>query len=107
MALAYEQNTDLAFNTEVLKQAANRYDELAKDIREITSELDNLILDLRDKGWTTSAGKIFYEMTKTNWSQNMEKYAALLETMGNILKESADKYDELMNDYVRKTKVKE
>lgn len=105
MALAYESNTDLAFDTLVLKQAANDYARVAEELRTMAGNLDDLILNLKDSGWTTPAGTAFYEMTNTNWSKNIEKYAALLETLETILNEAADDYDELMSSYVRTTKV--
>lgn len=105
MALAYENNTDLAFDTEVLRQAARDYSKVADELRKMSQNLDTLILRLKSSGWTTPAGTAFYEMTETNWSQNIEKYAALLDTLENILNDAALDYDNLMSDYVRKTKV--
>lgn len=105
MALAYEGNTDLAFDTSVLKSAAKEYENVAKELRKMAADLDVLIKNLKDKGWTTPAGTAFYEMTDTNWSKNIEKYAALLDTLNNILKNAAVDYDDLMTDYVRRTKV--
>ncbi|MGN0316974.1 MAG: WXG100 family type VII secretion target [Lachnospira sp.] len=105
MAIAYEKNTDLAFDTEVLRQAARDYGEIATDLRKMSTDLDDLILKLKNSGWTTPAGTAFYEMTETNWSKNIEKYASLLDTLENILKDAASDYDTLMTDYVRTTKV--
>lgn len=105
MAIAYERNTDLAFDTGVLRQAAGDYGKIATELRKMSTDLDTLILKLRDSGWTTPAGTAFYEMTETNWSKNIEKYAALLDTLEEILKDAAEAYDSLMTDYVRKTKV--
>ena len=105
MALAYERNTDLAFDTAVLKQAAKDYGEVATELRSMSTTLDNLISNLKDSGWTNPAGTAFHEMTQTNWSNNIEKYASLLDTLGTILTDAARDYDGLMTDYVRKTKV--
>lgn len=105
MSLAYEGNTDLAFDTVVLRQAAADYAKVADELRKMSSDLDGLIQQLKDKGWTTPAGTAFYEMTNTNWSQNINKYASLLDTLESILKDAATDYDGLMSDYVRKTKV--
>lgn len=105
MAIAYERNTDLAFDTGVLRQAARDYGKIAAELRKMSADLDNLILNLKNSGWTTPAGSAFYEMTETNWSKNIEKYASLLDTLENILNDTAADYDNLMSDYVRKTKV--
>ena len=105
MALAYERNTDLAFDTSVLRTAAREYEDVAKELRGMATGLDNLIKNLKDSGWTTPAGTAFYEMTETNWSKNIEKYASLLDTLNSILKNAADDYDGLMTDYIRTTKV--
>lgn len=105
VAIAYEANTDLAFDTEVLKKAAGEYKEVASDLRTIASKLDTLLSQLKDSGWTTPAGTSFHEMTQTNWGENIEKYASLLDSLNNILVKAANEYDELMVDYVRNTKV--
>jgi WXG100 family type VII secretion target len=105
MAIAYEKNTDLAFDTAVLRQAAQDYGQVAADLRKMCKELDALITNLKNSGWTTPAGTAFYEMTEVNWQGNIEKYASLLDTLQNILNKAASDYDALMSDYVRRTKV--
>lgn len=105
MAIAYERNTDLAFDTTVIRQAASDYGNIADELRNMSKELDGLISRLKDSGWTTPAGTAFYEMTETNWSNNIEKYASLLDTLEAILNDAASDYDGLMADYVRRTKV--
>lgn len=105
MGIAYEGNTDLAFDTNILKKAAGEYKNVAKGMREMSLKLDSLLVDLKNDGWTTPAGTAFYEMTRTNWEKNIEKYAALLDTLNNILIRAASEYDNLMTDYVRTTKV--
>lgn len=105
MSIAYERNTDLAFDTYVLRQAAGDYGDIADELRHMSSQLDELILRLKSSGWTTPAGTAFYEMTETNWSENIEKYASLLDTLENILNEAATDYDNLTTDYIRRTKV--
>lgn len=105
MALAYEGNTDLAFDTSVLKQAGKDYADIAVELRSMAKELDKLIQNLKDKGWTTPAGTAFYAMVDTNWSKNIEKYAALLDTLKKILDDAVTQYDDLATDYIRKTKV--
>ena len=105
MAIAYESNTDLAVDPGVLRQAANDYGKIADELRKMSTDLDDLILKLKNSGWTTPAGTAFYEMTETNWAKNIEKYASLLDTLESILKDAADDYDSLLTDYVRKTKV--
>lgn len=105
MALAYESNTNLAFDTVVLRQAAKNYGRVADTLRKMSSELNMQIMQLKDSGWTTSAGTAFYEMTQTNWEENIKKYASLLDTLEQILTDAASDYDSLMSDYVRATKV--
>ena len=83
MAIAYEGNTDLAFDTGVLRKAAREYKEIATELRGLSSDLDRLLQTLKDSGWTTPAGTAFYEMTNTNWEKNIEKYANLLDTLNN------------------------
>ena len=106
MAIAYESNTSLAFDTGVMRKAAKEYSGVATELRTMATKLDTLLKQLKGDGWTTPAGKAFYEMTETNWKENIEKYASLLDTLQKILNESATEYDNLMVDYVRTTKVK-
>ena len=106
MAIAYEGNTDLAFDTGVLRKAAGEYKQIASDLRDMSSKLDSLLSGLQSRGWTTPAGTAFYEMTNTNWEKNIEKYASLLDTLDGILIKAADEYESLMSSYVRTTKVK-
>lgn len=105
MAIAYENNTSIAFDTDVLKNAAKEYGNIAVELKEMASQLDELISNLKDSGWTTPAGTAFYEMMDTNWSQNIGKYASLLETLQKILTSAATQYEGLMKDHVRVTKV--
>lgn len=106
MAIAYEGNTDLAFDTGILRKAAGEYKQVATDLRTMSSKLDKLLQGLKDSGWTTPAGTAFYEMTNTNWKKNIEKYASLLDTLNSILIKASGEYEGLMTDYVRNTKVK-
>lgn len=106
MSVAYESNTSLAFDTSAMKNAAREYKEVAMELRMMASRLDILLVRLKKKGWSTPAGTAFYGMIKTNWEENIEKYASLLETLNNILLKSAKEYEELMVDYVRTTKIK-
>ncbi len=106
MAIAYEGNTDLGFDTGVLRQAAREYKDVAADLRRMSSDLDKLLTGLKDSGWTTPAGTAFHKMTSVNWEKNIEKYASLLDTLNEILTKAACEYDTLMTDYVRVTQVK-
>lgn len=105
MAIAHESNTSLAFDTRVLKKAAKDYSEVATDLREMATELDTLLQQLEASGWTTPAGTAFHDMTNTNWKQNIEKYAALLDTLNSILVRAADEYEDLVDNHINKTKV--
>lgn len=105
MAIAYEGNTDLAFDTGVLKKAAREYQKTSDELRQMAEELDRLLAQLKESGWTTPAGTAFYEMTQANWRKNIEKYAALLETLNDILIKASEEYEGLVTDYIRTTKL--
>lgn len=106
MALENEKNTNLAFDTETLKDCAEKYGDIAKELREMAKKLDNCLSELVKSGWTTPAGEQFYKLTETNWNENIEKYAALLETLEKILKEAARDYDNLSAGHIEKTVLK-
>lgn len=106
MALAYEGNIDLAFDTGILRKAADNYQKIAVDLRNMAEKLDSLLATLKDSGWTTPAGTAFYNMTNTNWEKNIKKYADLLDTLKDILIKTAMEYETLIIDYARNTTVK-
>jgi len=60
---------------------------------------------LSESGWTTPAGTAFHKMTQTNWKNNIEKYADLLDTLDDILVQASKKYDDLVVNYIEKTKL--
>ncbi len=105
MAIAYEGNTDLAFDTSILRKAAGEYKQVAAELRSMSKKLDLLLSAMKDSGWTTPAGTAFYAMTNTNWEKNIEKYASLLDTLNGILIKAAGEYEDLVTDYVGTTKV--
>ncbi len=105
MALAHEGNTDLAFDTTVLRDYGNRYAEIAKSLRSMASKLDDCLQELEDSGWTTPAGTAFHKMAQTNWEDNIEKYADLLDTLKDILDQASKKYDNLVTNHIEKTKI--
>lgn len=105
MALAYEGNTDLAFDTTVLREYGNRYAQIAKDLRSMAQRLDDCLQALEDSGWTTPAGTAFHKMAQTNWEENIKKYADLLDTLKDILDQASKKYDNLVINHIEKTKI--
>ena len=106
MSIAGERNTDLGFDTGVLRKAAREYSEIADELTDMATELDRLLSALKSEGWTTSAGSAFHEMTNTNWKDNINKYANLLDTLNSILLNAADEYEQLEDNYIATTKVK-
>ena len=71
----------------------------------MASKLDDCLQELEDSGWTTPAGTAFYKMTQTNWEDNIEKYADLLDTLKDILDQASKKYDSLVTNHIEKTKI--
>lgn len=105
MGIANESNVDLSFNTDAMRAYATQYKDIANEMREMAAKLNALLNQLKDSGWTTNAGKAFQKMVEYNWETNMDKYADLLLTLGKILNESANKYDNLVNDYIETLKI--
>ncbi|MCA1054932.1 WXG100 family type VII secretion target [Rossellomorea aquimaris] len=105
LALSYERNTDLAFDTTALKEYGNRYAHIAQDLREMSKKLDNSLVDLNASGWTTPAGSAFHKMVNANWRDNIEKYAALLDTLKDILDAASKEYDDLVENHIERTKI--
>ena len=105
MALAYEKNVDLAYDTEVFRTCGARYGELATNLRDLAGKLETCLSDLKSTGWTTPAGSTFYELTQTHWRDNIEKYAKLLDTLKETLEAAARDYEDLSENYIEKTKL--
>lgn len=105
MALANEGNTDLAFDTLVLKECGREYAKIAEQLRTMAENLDECLQELEDSGWTTPAGSAFHKMAKTNWEENIKKYADLLDTLNDIMQEAAKKYENLVTNHIERTKI--
>lgn len=105
MTIAYERNTSLAVDTNVLSKCGDEYLDIANQLIDMATELDNCLLDLKENGWTTEAGSAFQKMTETNWKQNIEKYADLLITLDGILKSATTKYEDLITNHIEQTKL--
>ena len=105
MALAYEGNTDLAFDTDALRKCGNRYSEVAKRLEDLATTLTQNLAQLRDEGWTTPAGTAFETMVNEDWKENVDKYVDLLETLDQILDEAAMYYENLEDSYIETTKL--
>lgn len=100
MALAYEGNTSLAFDTDALRKCGTEYADVSKELSEMASKLDGYLTQLKSSGWTTPAGTAFHAMVNTNWKTNVDKYADLLDTLQGILEEAATQYDDLVTDHI-------
>lgn len=105
MSLAYESNTDLAFNTSVMRKYGKKYGSLADDLRDMASSLNDCLTELAQTGWTTSAGQQFQKMAENNWEKTIEQYAGLLDTMESIMSEAAEMYEELTENYIETVKI--
>lgn len=98
MALATEGKYDLAVDTNVLRQCGKEYADIGEQLLDLSKELDACLTELKDNGWTTNAGKTFQKMVDATWEENIRKYADLLSTLNNILQESAQSYDDLIQE---------
>lgn len=107
MALAYEKNTSIAFDTTVLRSQGKKYREIAEDLRKMASDLDDCLTNLKNNGWTTPAGSAFQKMAEVNWKTNIQKYANLLDTLNSILDSAATQYEELVSNNIATTKLQE
>lgn len=106
MSLDTNKNTDLAYDTEVFREAAMKYHEVAEQLRKKIIDMQKCLDTLTDSGWTTPAGITFLSMVDNNWSKNINKYADLLDTLDQILLDASTKYEELTANYIEKTKLK-
>lgn len=105
MSLAYEGNTDLAFNTEELRACGDEYYNVAMNLRSMLAQINECIIVLKETGWTTEAGEVFAKIVNSNWSDNIKKYILLLENLKIILYKAADKYDCLVTEDIDKIQI--
>lgn len=105
MSLSSEKNIDLGYDTDVMRNGAQKFGDHATKLRTLRDEMQTCLDNLTSSDWTTKAGVAFAAMVESNWSDNMKNYAGLLEMLQKALNESADKYDELTADYIEKTKI--
>ena len=105
MTIAYESNTSLAFDTGILRKAAGEYRDISSQLRKMAAKLDGMLTELAQSGWTTPAGSAFQKMADTNWQKNIEKYAAMLDTLSDILIHASAEYDDLVSSYINRTQL--
>lgn len=105
MTIAYESNTSLAFDTDVFRKAAGEYRDISAELRKMAAKLDGMLTELSQSGWTTPAGSAFQKMADTNWEKNIERYAAMLDNLSDILIRASAEYDDLVNSYINKTQL--
>ena len=104
-SLAYEKNVSLAFDTEVMRECASNYAEVAETLETLSTELTECLQDLTATGWTTPAGTAFSEMVDTDWSKSLAKYISLMNTLSEVLTTSAKEYDNLVTYDIDKVKL--
>ena len=88
-----------------LRKQGGEYKKIADELRTMATDLDNCIAELKDSGWTTPAGSAFHDMVTTNWKDNIEKYASMLDTLQEILDNAATQYDGLVTNHIELTKL--
>ena len=105
MALADEGKTDLAFDTDVLREYGAKYGAIADELRDMSAQLDSCLTELKDSGWTTPAGTAFHKMVETGWEENIKRYADLLDTLEKIMLDASRQYESLVVDHIQNTKL--
>lgn len=98
--IAYEGNNDLCFDTEVFASAAKTYREKAEHLRNLKTDLVNMIEQLKDVGWKSAAGKAFYGNLQVNWAQDIQRYADLLEMLAECIEGASSTYENLQTEAV-------
>ncbi len=99
-SLSYEKGVSLAFDTSVLRTAAQKYLSISGDLDHLSQELQSLLKELTNSAWTTEAGKAFQKMVEMDWSKALTRYCELLNTLAEILKEAANRYETLVDHHV-------
>lgn len=84
---------DLKYDTETMKNTANKYRDIANTMTDLQKILKNQIADLKNIYWKSDAGTAFQEMYENGWADNVDKYVAILNEMAKQLDAAYIKYD--------------
>lgn len=98
-------SVDLSFDTEEMELCAGNYHEISGELSDMKKELCALLDDLKNRGWTTDAGKAFSEMVAVDWGDTIDLYCDMLNTLSEILKQAAGKYEALATTEAEAIKV--
>lgn len=105
MALSYISGTDLAFDTDVFRSKASEFSDLSDSITSSANSLDKILTTLKESGWTTKAGELYYNLFETSWKEEMIKYADYMEELDGILCEVSGMYENLVDNNISKISI--
>lgn len=83
----------LRYDTAAIRSAAGGYVALANEMERIKNRLNKSIDELVMQNWRSAAGRAFEETYSADWSQNVDKYIAVLNEFAKMLRKVAVEYD--------------
>lgn len=82
----------LKFDVSEIRSMKGKVEETAKDLDELKEKIVQSIEQLRG-AWNTPAGKQFLDTVDIDWSQQVDKYIKILETVEELLETAATEYE--------------
>lgn len=83
----------LRYDTAAIRSAAGAYAAQADAMEGIKKKLNESIDELVTQNWRSAAGRAFEETYSADWSQNVDKYIAVLNEFAKMLRKVAEEYD--------------
>lgn len=80
----FDSNT-LKFDVDEIKSMRQKLQGAAADLKDCNDTVKEGIEKLRNEDWKTPAGKKFMENVNTDWSEQVEKYVKVLNTLDELL----------------------
>lgn len=81
----------LEFDLERLSAMSEKLEKVAEELSGTGASLQEKMEQLR-KGWNTPAGKAFFENQTTSWTDEVEKYIQILQTMKSMIDYASEEY---------------
>lgn len=85
---------DLKYQLNVMEDTINEYREMAEALRTISISTGAMKQELAE-AWASDAGRKFVDSLDTSWIPAVNHYADVLDHMGELLKTSIDKYEQI------------
>ena len=89
---------DFKVDTDAFQTAISKYDSEIQNINNIKNNIDKILINLKDNGWNSEAGKAALNEFEALCTNNLDKYIKILETLIGVLSQSGTEFENLANE---------